>query len=137
MTMRLDPYLTFNGDAREAMELYQRVLGGDLRINTFGEYGAAEGADADKVMHAHLETEAGLAIMASDNAPGSPDVSGNRASVCISGGPDDAETLRGYFEGLAEGGQVTMPLEKQMWGDEFGVVVDRFGIPWMVNIGQA
>jgi PhnB protein len=136
MAMKLNPYLTFNGDAREAMELYQRVLGGELVISTFGEYGAPEGVDPQGVMHANLETEAGFTIMASDNAPGAPDVSGDRASISISGPASDAEAMRRYFEGLSDGGQVAMPLEKQMWGDEFGLVVDRFGVPWMVNIGS-
>jgi PhnB protein len=74
--------------------------------------------------------------MASDNAPGAPEVTGGgSSSVSISGQSDDADVMRGWFEGLSEGGTVTMPLEKQMWGDEFGMVVDRFGTPWMVNIG--
>jgi PhnB protein len=136
MTMKLNPYLTFNGNARQAMELYQRVLGGELVISTFGEYGAAEGVDPEGVMHANLVTDAGFTIMASDNAPGAPEVTGGgSSSVSISGQSDDADVMRGWFEGLSEGGTVTMPLEKQMWGDEFGMVVDRFGTPWMVNIG--
>ncbi len=136
MTMKLNPYLTFNGNAREAMEHYQRVLGGELVMSTFGEYGATEGVDPEGIMHANLETESGFTIMASDNAPGAPDVSGARASVSISGPASDGDAMRRYFEGLSEGGTVTMPLAKQMWGDEFGMVVDRFGTPWMVNIGQ-
>ena len=136
MTMKLNPYLTFNGNAREAMEHYQRVLGGELRISTFGELGAAEGVDADGVMHAQLETEAGFTLMASDTGPGYGPVSGDRDSVSISGSAEDADALRGYFAGLSDGGEVTMPLEKQMWGDEFGMVTDRFGIPWMIDVGQ-
>ena len=135
MTMKLNPYLTFNGTAREAMERYRDVLGGDLRISTFGEYGAADGVDAEGVMHAQLETPAGFTLMASDKAPGTPDVvTGDSASVCLSGPASDAEVMRAWFDGLAVGGQVTMALEQQMWGDEFGMVVDRFGTPWMVNI---
>ena len=60
--------------------------------------------------------------------------SGSQISVSLSG--DDGEALRGYFAGLAQGGSVTMPLEKQMWGDEFGMCTDPFGIAWMVNISQ-
>lgn len=135
--MRLNPYLTFNGNAREAMQHYQAILGGELVISTFGEYGAPEGVDADGVMHANLETPAGFTIMASDNAPGAPQVSlGDAMSVSISGDAADGEAMRGYFEGLSDGGTVTMVLEKQMWGDEFGMVVDRFGVGWMVNIAQ-
>ena len=134
--MRLNAYVTFNGNAREAMEFYQTVLGGDLKINTFGEYGAPEGTDPNGVMHAFLETSAGFILMASDNAPGSPDVSGDNISLSISGYNDDADTMRGYFQALSEGGEVTMPLEKQMWGDEFGMLKDRFGVHWMVDFGE-
>jgi PhnB protein len=136
MAMTLNPYITFNGNAREAMEHYQRVLGGELRINTFGEYGAPEGVDPEGVMHAQLVSDAGFTLMASDTGPGYDAVSGDRDSVSISGPASDAETMRRYFEGLSDGGNVTMALEKQMWGDEFGMVVDRFGIPWMINIGS-
>ena len=134
--MRLNAYVTFNGNAREAMEFYQSVLGGDLRISTFGEYGAPEGTDPDGVMHAFLETSAGFILMASDKAPGSGDVSGDNISLSISGYNDDADTMRGYFKALSEGGEVTMPLEKQMWGDEFGMLKDRFGVHWMVDFGE-
>ena len=134
MTMKLNPYLTFNGNARQAMEHYQQVLGGELRITTFSEYGVSEGVDPEGVMHAQLESEAGFTLMASDTAPGYGAVSGDRDSVSISGPASDADAMRAYFAGLSDGGSVTMPLEKQMWGDEFGMVVDRFGIPWMVDI---
>jgi PhnB protein len=134
--MKLNPYITYNGNAREAMEFYRDVLGGELTINTFGEYGAPEGTDPDGVMHAHLETDKGFVLMASDKQPGGPDVSGDNVSISISGYNDEAEDMRGYFKGLSEGGTVVMPLEKQMWGDEFGLVTDRFGIPWMVDFGE-
>ena len=134
--MRLNPYITFNGNAREAMEHYRDVLGGELTINTFGEYGAPEGTDPEGVMHAFLETSAGFVLMASDKAPGGPDVSGDNVTISISGYNDDAETMRGYFERLSEGGTVQVPLEKQMWGDEYGALKDRFGISWMVDFGE-
>jgi PhnB protein len=132
MTSRLNPYLTFNGNAREAMQFYQSVFGGELRISTFGEFGAPDAAIADKVMHANLETDAGYTLMASDNGPGMAFNPGNTMSVSLSG--DDA-TLRDQFEKLADGGTLSMPLEKQAWGDEFGQCTDKFGIPWLVNIG--
>ncbi len=135
MAQTLNPYLTFDGTTREAMEFYHSVLGGDLTISTFGEFGAPEGVDPDGIMHAQLATPAGFTLMASDGAPGQPVTSGSNFSVSLSG--DDGDALRGYWEGLAAGGQVTMPLEKQMWGDEFGMLVDRFGMPWMVNIAGA
>ena len=131
MATRLNPYITFTDTAREAMTFYQQVLGGELTLNTFGEYGA-EGPEADQVMHSMLETPDGLTLMASDTPPGMEPRSGDNITISLSG--DDADTLRGWFHGLAEGGTITMPLEKQMWGDEFGQLTDRFGIAWMVNI---
>jgi PhnB protein len=85
-------------------------------------------------MHAQLETPAGFTLMASDTAPGM-DYSAPNGAISVSLSGDD-EDLRGYWEKLSAGGTVTMPLEKQMWGDEFGMCTDRYGTPWMVNIGQ-
>ena len=134
MPSRLNPYIAFADTAREALEFYRGVFGGELALSTFGEAGGAEGPDADKIMHGQLETPAGYTLMASD-APAGMDLSvGTNISISLSG--DDADELRGYFAKLAEGGAVTVPLEKQMWGDEFGMCVDRFGVAWMVNISQ-
>lgn len=132
MAVTLNPYLNFAGTTREAMTFYQSVLGGDLAMNTFGEYGA-EGAAAEGIMHAQLTTDAGLTLMASDLPPGQEDsfTAGNMMACSLSG---DGDQLRAYWAGLADGATITMPLEKQMWGDEFGMLVDRFGTPWMVNI---
>ena len=134
MASRLNPYLTFDGDARQAMEYYKGVFGGELNLNTFGEFGDAGSPGADKIMHAQLETDSGFTLMASDTAPGMQRNPGDSMSISLSG--DDAGELRGYWEKLSDGGTVTMPLEKQMWGDEFGMCTDRFGVPWMVNINQ-
>ena len=135
MASRLNPYLNFDNTARQAMEFYRDVFGGDLTINTFGEFGAAGTPEADKIMHSQLETDTGFTLMASDAPPEMRRDPGGNISISLSG--DDADTLRGYWEKLSDGGTVTMPLEKQMWGDEFGMCVDRFGVPWMVNITQA
>jgi PhnB protein len=134
VTSRLNPYISFTDTARQAMEFYRGVFGGELALNTFGEAGGAEGPDADKVMHAQLETPAGYTLMASDTPSGMDHTAGTNISVSLSG--DDADELRSYFAKLSDGGKVTMPLEKQMWGDEFGMCVDQFGIAWMVNINQ-
>jgi PhnB protein len=134
MTSRLNPYLSFNGNAREAMDFYRSVFGGELTVSTFGEFGNPDPAVADKVMHAQLESDAGYTLMASDIMPDMPFNPGNTITVSLSG--DDGDRLRQYWEKLADGGTVTMPLEKQMWGDEFGMCTDRFGTSWMVNIGQ-
>jgi PhnB protein len=134
VTSRLNPYIGFSGNARQAMEFYRGVFGGDLTLSTYGEMGGAAPGDEDKIMHAQLETPSGYTLMASDAPAGMSSTSGTDISISLSG--DDAEDLRGYFAKLSEGGSVTMPLEKQMWGDEFGMCVDPFGTQWMVNIGQ-
>ena len=135
MTSRLNPYIGFSGNARQAMEFYRGVFGGELNVNTYGESGMAAPGHEDKIMHAQLETPAGYTLMASDAPPGMEASSGSDISVSLSG--DDADDLRGFFQKLSEGGSVTMPLEKQMWGDEFGMCVDPYGIQWMVNITQS
>lgn len=128
----LNPYLQFDGNAREAMETYRDVFGGQLTISTFGEFGGApEGTPDDGVMHAQLETDLGFTLMASD-VPAAMGGASPNGQISLSG--DEGDALRGYFAKLTDGGQVTMPLEKQMWGDEFGMGVDRFGVSWMVNI---
>ncbi len=134
MASRLNPYLNFSDTARHAMEFYKSVFGGTLTLNTFGEFGAQNTPEADKIMHAMLETDSGFTVMASDLPAGMEHNPGDNMAVSLSG--DDADELRGYWEKLSDGGTVTMPLEKQMWGDEFGMCVDRFGIPWMVNISE-
>jgi PhnB protein len=135
MASRLNPYISFRDTTRQAMEFYRDVFGGDLILNTFGESGGAQGTpEADNIMHAQLETPAGFTLMASDTPAEMPYNPGDNISISLSG--DDAGELRGYWEKLSDGGTVTMALEKQMWGDEFGMCLDRFGIPWMVNISQ-
>ena len=134
MPSRLNPYISFNGDARQAMEFYNGVFGGKLSMSTFGEFSASDPATADQVMHALLETDRGFFLMASDLPPGMEYHPGTNISISLSG--EDADELRGYWEALSADGNVTVALEKQMWGDEFGACIDRFGISWMVNIGQ-
>jgi len=134
MASRLNPYISFAGDARQAMQFYEAVFGGTLVLNTFGEFGAQGTDDAEKIMHGMLETDNGFTLMGADTPPGMTHNPGDNISVSLSG--DDSAELHGYWDKLSEGGTVTVPLEKQMWGDEFGACVDRFGIAWMVNIGQ-
>ena len=134
MASRLNPYIGFDGTAREAMEFYKEVFGGELTVNTFGEFGSQGTPDADKIMHSQLETDRGFTLMASDTPSGMDRTSGDNITISLSG--EDGGELRGYWEKLSDGGNVTMPLEKQMWGDVFGMCTDRFGIPWMVNITQ-
>jgi len=134
MSATLNPYLNFNGDAAEAMRFYQSVLGGELKIQTFGEAGAAQN-DAEKnlTMHADLSGE-GITIYASDGRPGEQVKFGDNVHMSLGG--NDLDKLTGYFNGLAAGGNVDMPLAKQFWGDTFGMLTDKFGVNWMVNISS-
>jgi len=133
MQTKLNPYLSFKDNAREAMEFYQTVFGGKLTMSTFKEYHASQDPSEDnKVMHATLEADNGITFMASDT-PNRMDYSvGTNYSMSLSG--DNEVELKGYFEKLLAGGNVTMPLEKAPWGDTFGMCTDKFGVPWLVNI---
>ncbi|GEP33985.1 VOC family protein [Nocardioides szechwanensis] len=132
MATLLNPYLHFDGTARDAITFYQSVFGGELALNTFGEMGM-QGEQAEQVMHAQLEAP-DLVLMASDTPPGETLTPGSTVTLSLSG--DDDAKLRGWFETLADGGQINVPLEKQMWGDVFGQLADKYGVTWMVNINQ-
>ena len=134
MASRLNPYISFSGNARQALEFYKAVFGGNLTLSTYGEYGAPDSPNADQIMHGMLETDTGFTLMGADLPPGMDHQPGNNITVSLSG--DDDAALHGYWDKLSEGGTVSVALEKQMWGDEFGQCADQFGIAWMVNIGQ-
>lgn len=135
MPSRLNPYLNFIDTARQAMEFYKSIFGGELQISTFAEGGMPhDPADASKIMHAMLETPSGFTLMASDAPPGMATPSAN-GSISLSG--DDAGELRGYWDKLADGATMTMPLTPAPWGDTFGMLTDRFGVGWLVNIAGA
>jgi PhnB protein len=133
MTTRLNPYLNFRDTARQAMDFYEGVFGGQLSRSTFAEFQASEDpAEQDKIMHSMLTTENGLVLMASD-LPNSMDyIPGNNFAVSLSG--EDEDELRGYWGKLSDGGTVTMPLEQAPWGDTFGMCIDKFGTSWLINI---
>jgi PhnB protein len=133
MPSRINPYLSFRDSAREAMLFYQGVFGGKLDMTTFKDFNVSQDpAEAEKIMHAVLETPAGMTLMGADTPNGMEHTPGNNISVSLSG--DDEPELRGYYEKLKEGGIETMPMAKAPWGDYFGMVKDRFGIAWLVNI---
>jgi PhnB protein len=132
MGSRLNPYLNFNGNARQALEFYASVFGGDLSLNTFAQYGAADSPDAERIMHGMLETDTGYTIMGADITGDMEHHPMAGFSVSLSG--DEADSLRGYWEKLSASGTTMMPLQKQVWGDEFGMCVDGFGVSWLVNI---
>src|SRR5438309_49248 len=100
MTSRLNPYMSFDGNARPAMEFYERIFGGVLTLNTFGEIGGLEGPGADRIMHGILETASGFTLMGADTPPGSGLRPGNNIAVSLSG--DSADELRGYWNKLSD-----------------------------------
>ena len=133
MTSVLNPYLNFNGNARQALEFYTSVFGGKLTLSTFAEFGATtRPTPTGSCTGSSKPTPAtrswpptSPATWSTTPRPGSRSASG-----------DDGDALHGYWEQLAAGGATTMPLQKQVWGDEFGMCVDQFGISWLVNISQ-
>jgi PhnB protein len=133
MAVTLNPYLNFKGSAREAMEFYTGVFGGTLNLSTFADFHASEDpSEENLVMHADLEAPGGIRFMAADTPNRMEFKPGTNFSMSLSG-EDEAE-LRSYFEKLSVGGVVPQPLEKAPWGDTFGMLTDRFGISWLVNI---
>jgi PhnB protein len=133
MSTALNPYLGFRGNAKQAMEFYQSVFGGELTSSTFAEFGAGEDpAERDNIMHSSLTTDSGFVLMASDIPSSMEYTPGNNYSISLSG--DDEAELRGYWDKLSDQGTVMMALERAPWGDSFGMCVDAFGVSWMVNI---
>ena len=133
MQTRLNPYLSFKDNTRDAMEFYRTVFGGKLEMNTFKELNASQDpSEDDKIMHSVLEADNGITFMASDTPDRMDYKPGNNFNMSLSG--DNEAELRSYYEKLAEGGTVTMPLEKAIWGDTFGMCIDKFGVQWLVNI---
>ncbi len=133
MSTKLNPYLSFRDTAKEAMEFYQSVFGGELTLSTFGDFQMTqEPSERDKIMHGMLVTDSGLTLMGADTPQGMSYTPGDNYSVSLSG--EDEGELRRYWEGISAGGTVTMPLESAPWGDIFGMCADKFGVSWLVNI---
>lgn len=133
MPSKLNPYISFKDNAREAMEFYKSIFGGELTMTTFKEGGMpSDLANDNKIMHAELKASDSLNFMASDT----PDIISYNpgASVSMSLSGENEEELRGYWDKLGADGTVTMPLEKAPWGDTFGMLTDKFGIHWLVDI---
>ena len=136
MASVLNPYINFRGTAAEAMTFYQGVFGGELVLTTFGDFGVTDypGAEA-QIMHSKLESPSGFVLMASDTPEPRELTFGTNVSVSLGG--DDTDELTGYWEKLVEGATVLAPLTKAPWGDSFGMLTDRFGVQWLVNIAGA
>ncbi|HET9316702.1 MAG TPA: VOC family protein [Vicinamibacteria bacterium] len=130
----LDAYLTFDGTCAEAMRFYERTLGGKLEtLMTHAESPMADQvppASRDRILHARLVVD-GRHLMASDSPAGQPYEGMHGFSLSLDYG--DVAEARRVFDALADGGRVNMPLQKVFWADLFGMLVDRYGTPWMVN----
>lgn len=136
MSVQLNPYLNFRDNARDAMDFYHSVFGGELTRSTFAEFHASDDpSEQDKIMHSALVAENGLTLMAADTPNSMEYKPGTNFNISLSG--DDEATLRGYWDKLSDGGTVTMPLNAAPWGDTFGMCVDKFGVSWLVNISGA
>jgi len=137
MIVKLNSYISFNGNAKEAMEFYKSIFGGEIFSDTFESYASAEMPVADedkqKIMHAYLKGGNGIELMGADTPTGMSYNEGARITLALNG--DDEGTLRGYWDKLAEGGSITVPLDKAPWGDIFGMLTDKFGVNWMIDIG--
>ncbi|MGC1783981.1 MAG: VOC family protein [Acidobacteriaceae bacterium] len=136
--MQLNPYLFFNGNCEEAFKFYERVLDG--KIETVHRYGGSP-AEAhippgwgDKIMHIHLSVE-DQALMGSDAPPDRADKATGGYSVSLS--LTDIVRAERIFRGLAENGTVKMEFQKTFWAERFGMLTDRFGVPWMINCEKA
>ncbi|MBP8252201.1 MAG: VOC family protein [Herpetosiphon sp.] len=133
MHTHLNPYLSFKDNAREAMQFYQSVFGGDLHISTFADYGSSgpEPGMENNVMHATLIVDGKSILMASDGGDGE-----TKSNVSMSLMGSNAEELHEYWDKLSTDGTITGAMEKQVWGDEFGSCLDKFGVHWLINISQ-
>ena len=137
MSTVLNPYIRLDGQAREAMEFYRDALGGgELQVSTYKDSHASSGpTEDDLVMHSRLINPAGFVLMASDSSPRMPLAPGDTVSVSV-GGEERAE-LQSYWDDLSEGATILTPLEQSPWGDSFGMLRDRFGVVWFVNIAAS
>lgn len=138
MAVKLNAYINFEGKAQEALEFYRSVFGGEVHSDTFRSFASDEmpvqGQDLDKIMHGFLKGDDGIELMASDAMSGMPTPTGGQIQLSVSG--DDETLLKGYWDKLSEGGQVTVPMDKAPWGDTFGMLVDKYGINWMIDISN-
>jgi len=135
--MKLHTYLTFKGQCKEAFQFYEKCLGGKIEMMmTHAESPMAEQAPPEmqnQIMHASM-TVAGTVLMGSD-AP--PQYAQTPAGFCVSIGVEQPAEAERIFTALSDGGTVNMPLQKTFWAERFGMLVDRFGTPWMINCEPA
>ncbi|MEK6288039.1 MAG: VOC family protein [Acidobacteriota bacterium] len=135
--MQLSPYLAFNGQCDAAFKFYQQCLGGNIQtMMTYGDSPMADQVPSewrDRIIHASLIV--GETALLGADAP--PDRDVKPTGFCVSIQIDDPAEAERIFDALSENGTVQMPLQQTFWAVRFGMVTDRFGIPWMINCGQA
>ncbi len=136
----VNPYLNFNGNTEDAFNFYRSVFGGEFQaLQRFKETPHGDGmsdSDKEKIMHVSLPIGPHTNLMGTDSleSMGQQLTAGNNFSLAIS--PESIEEARKLFDGLAAGGKVEMPFEKAFWGAWFGMLVDKFGIQWMINYDE-
>lgn len=135
--LSINPYLNFSGKTEEAMNFYRSVFGGEF--TTFKRFNESPGhekmpkEEQEKIMHASLPMGKVNGIMATDTLESMEQslVTGNNIYICIN--TESEEESNRLFEGLSKGGKIEIPMNKTFWGAYFGICVDRFGVPWMIN----
>ncbi|WP_341728948.1 VOC family protein [Brooklawnia sp.] len=128
--LNASPYIVFSGQAREALEFYQSILGGELNIAPQSQYNP-DPAVADLVMHGQLDVP-GFSLMAGDDPSGNTATGSGKVTITLWG--DDFDDARRIFDALSQGGTVGMAFGKQMWGDYYGDVTDKYGVAWAVDV---
>jgi PhnB protein len=130
-----NPYINFQGHAREALEFYHEALGGDITLMAADSNGSlGQAGPEDSIMHGAVMSD-GLLIMGSDGHPDYPPTLGDNVAIALSG--SDRERLTLAFDKLSADGIVKQPLKTESWGDLHGYFIDKFGINWMVNISPS
>ena len=132
--MHVEPYLFFNGQAEQAIAFYREAIGAEvtllMRYSDSPDPAFCPPGAEDKVMHANLQIGDTTVMLSDGDCSGNPVFSG----ISLSIGLDDPARAREMFDALADGGQVTMPLEKTFWSPAFGSLLDRFGVAWMIDV---
>ena len=132
---KLNPYLKFDGNCKEAMQFYKKILGWELNIMTVGESPVADDIPApkDSILHSTL-TKNGKTLMGSDLHWGEPHSNGNGLQICVD--CESEEEIIHLFAALAAGGSITQPLGDMPWGSKFASLIDKYGKYWILNFDK-
>ncbi|QIG41747.1 VOC family protein [Nocardioides anomalus] len=137
MTIAVTPHLNFRGQARAALDFYRSVFGGEVVVLSYADMGQGQDpATADHVVWGQVSSPDGFRVMAYDVYPHLP-LDPGQGAFFVSVRGSDAEELQGYWDGLAEGATVTAPLAPSAWAPLYGMLTDRFGITWVLDVATA